>query len=320
MGQDITQHIKKCKICNREKTAPRKKMAPLMDYRVGNPLDRIGIDIMGPLPVTKSRNRYLLVIGDYFTRWMEAYPMPQQNAENVAEKLVHEFISRFGVPLEIHSDQGRNFQSQLFAQVCKLLDVAKTRTTPYHPSSNGMIERFNRTLAGMIRSFVNSNTNNWDYYINLLLAAYRSSPHPATGFTPNYLMLGREVNIPKSILFPDPKDTTCRDMEEYVSDLKTRMEDVYRIARDQLKTYAERQKKDHDTRIFYCQYNVGSHVLKLDKTITQKFKSQWVGPYEITKIITPVVYEIKSKNKVEIVHYDRLKPYYAEKSQSQKSL
>ncbi|CAG2221579.1 unnamed protein product [Mytilus edulis] len=183
IGKDVTSHIKMCQICNRLKNSSRKPTAPLVDYRVGNPMDRIAIDIMGPLPITKNKNRYLLVIGDYFTRWMEVYPIPHQNADIIAEKLVQEFIARFGAPLEIHTDQGRNFESQLFAEVCKLLEISKTRTTAYHPSSNGMIERFNRTLAGMIKSFINSNANNWDLYINLLLSAYRSSPHPATGHT-----------------------------------------------------------------------------------------------------------------------------------------
>ena len=101
---------------------------------------------MGPLPISQSGNSYLLVLGDYFTRCMEAYPIPDQQAETVARKLVNEFISRFGVPLEIHSDQGRNFESELFQHVCSELGITKTRTTPYRPSSNGLVERFNRIL------------------------------------------------------------------------------------------------------------------------------------------------------------------------------
>ncbi|VDI50045.1 Hypothetical predicted protein [Mytilus galloprovincialis] len=124
---------------------------------------------------------------------MEAYPIPHQHADLVAQKLVMEFIARFGIPLELHTDQGKNFESDLFKSVCNLFQINKTRTTAYHPSSNGLIERFNKTLGGMIKTFVNKNVTNWDEYINLLLAAYRSTPHPATGFSPNYMMLGREA-------------------------------------------------------------------------------------------------------------------------------
>ena len=121
MRSDTKLYIRKCDKCNRTKTLCKKPRAKLRNYVVGYPLNRIGIDVMGPLPLTKDQNKFILVIGDYFTRWMEAYSLPSQHAEIVAQKLVHEFISRFGTPLEIHSDQGRNFESQLFKEVLRLL-------------------------------------------------------------------------------------------------------------------------------------------------------------------------------------------------------
>ena len=154
LDKDVRMHIKTCPVCNKKKDPTKKQTTPLMDYRSGYPLDRIGLDIIGPLPQTKRRNKYLLVVGDCFTCWMEAYHIPQQNAEMIADKLVNEFISRFGVPLEVHTDQGRHFDGKFFAEICKLLETTKTRTTAYHPTSNGMIERFNRTLGSMIKSFV----------------------------------------------------------------------------------------------------------------------------------------------------------------------
>ena len=80
-------------------------------------MERIAIDVLGPLPITETGNKYILIIADYFTKWVEAYPMPNQEATTVAELLVREFISRFGVPLLIHSDQSRNFESELFAEM-----------------------------------------------------------------------------------------------------------------------------------------------------------------------------------------------------------
>ena len=102
-------------------------------YNVGAPLERIAIDITGPLPKTDAGNRYVLVVADYFTKWTEAYSIPDQEAGTVAKKLVEEFVARYGVPREIHSDQGRNFESALFQEVCRLLDLDKTRTTPLRP-------------------------------------------------------------------------------------------------------------------------------------------------------------------------------------------
>ena len=107
---------------------------------------------MGPLKTTQNGNRYVLVIGEYFTRWMEAYSLPNQKTEEVATNLVFEFVCRFGLPYEIHSDQGRNFESDLFQEICRLLNIKKTRSTSYRPSSNGLIERFNGTLGRMLKN------------------------------------------------------------------------------------------------------------------------------------------------------------------------
>ncbi len=144
-------------------------------------MDRVALDIFGPLVKMPRRSIYLLVIIDYFTRWVEAYELPDQQAATIAEPLVHQFISRFGCPLEIHTDQGRNFESQLLAEMCRVLNVRKTRITPYHPSSNRLVERFNKTMARMIKSFIEANPTNWDLYVPLLTAAYRSTKHLSTG-------------------------------------------------------------------------------------------------------------------------------------------
>ena len=104
------------------------------------------MEFLRPLPQSKLGNKYILIAADYFTKWVEAYPLVNQEAVTVAEVLIQEFISRFGVPLILHSDQGRNFEGAVFSEMCKLLEVTKTRTTPLNPQSDGMVERFNRTL------------------------------------------------------------------------------------------------------------------------------------------------------------------------------
>ena len=125
-------------------------------------MERIAIDILGPLPETPWKNKLILVVGDYFTKWTESYPLPNQEATTVAEKLVNDFICCFGVPRELHSDQGRNFESKVFAEICKLLDIEKTRTTPLHPQSDGQVERFNRTVVKMLRGKIREDQKDWD--------------------------------------------------------------------------------------------------------------------------------------------------------------
>lgn len=109
-------------------------------------MERVAIDVLGPLPETDQGNKYILIAMDYFSKWPEAYALPNQETVTVANVLVSQFFSRFGVPGELHSDQGRNFESSVFQEVCTLLEIHKTRTTALHPQSDGMVERYNRTI------------------------------------------------------------------------------------------------------------------------------------------------------------------------------
>ena len=120
-------------------------------------------------------------------------------AATVAKILVEEVVARFGVPTYIHSDQGKQFESLLFQEMCRLLGIRKTRTTPYHPQSDGMVERFNRTLTTMLSAYVNEHHSDWDTFLPYVMMAYRSARHETTGFTPNKLMLGRETATPLDI-------------------------------------------------------------------------------------------------------------------------
>ena len=122
-----------CDLCASRERPTRTPRAPLQTYNVGAPLERVALDILGPLPESDRGNKYILVIGDYFSKWMEAFAIPNQEATTVARVLVDEFVARFGIPRQIHSDQGRNFESKVFQEMCEALGIDKTRTTPLHP-------------------------------------------------------------------------------------------------------------------------------------------------------------------------------------------
>ena len=154
------------------------------------------MDILGSLPLTPRGNRYVLVVTDYFTKWTESYAIPDQSAETVAEMLVSEFICRFSVPRQLHSDQGTNCESRVMTEVCELLDIEKTRTTPLHPQSDEQVERYNCTLIEMLRGKLNDKQEDWDLQLPTCMMAYSSSVHESTGSTPNELMLRREIEVP----------------------------------------------------------------------------------------------------------------------------
>ena len=181
-----------------------KKRGPMQITRSGYPMEQIAVDTLGEFPMTENGNKYILVVGDYFTKWKESFPMPNMEAITVARIMVNDVISRLGVPEKIHSDQGAQFESNLFSEMCKLLQIEKKRTTPYHPQSDGMVERFNRTLVKMLSMFVDDNHRNWDEQIPYVMMAYRATEHETTGMSPNMLMLGREISTPLDIMFEMP--------------------------------------------------------------------------------------------------------------------
>ncbi|KAJ8363722.1 hypothetical protein SKAU_G00125530 [Synaphobranchus kaupii] len=168
---DVELHVHCCDSCTAQKGPNQRSRAPVQQHLVGAPMERVGVDILGPFPVTDSGNRYILIAIDYFTKWPEAFAVPDQSAATTAERLMEEMFTRFGATAELHSDQGRNFESQLLAEVCKRLGVTKTRTTPLHPQSDGLVERFNRTLATQLAILASQHQRDWDRHLPLVLWA-----------------------------------------------------------------------------------------------------------------------------------------------------
>ena len=146
MSSDIENWIHVCPICQARQGPNPEQTARLRSQQSSFPLQRVAMYFLGPLPTTAHQNKYILVIGDYFTKWVEAFAMPDMLASTVARYFVDGFVCRYGVPLSLHTDQGPQFESRLMKSVCSLLDITKTRTTAYHPQSDGMIERNNKTL------------------------------------------------------------------------------------------------------------------------------------------------------------------------------
>ena len=136
------------------------------------------------------------MIVDQFTKWVECIPWPSQTAEVTAQAVVNDFFARFGYAFEILTDQGCNFESKLFSALCEAMQIHKTKTIPYRPSTNGKVERFNLTLMDAVRCFVDRHQSNWDMHLAQVANDLCSSVNRCTGFTPNKMMMGREVNQP----------------------------------------------------------------------------------------------------------------------------
>ena len=318
MGADVRHWTASCDDCAARITQ-RQKRAKMKKYQFGAPMERVALDIMGPLPKTTRGNKYVLVIGDYFTKWIEAYFMPNQEAQTVADILTREFIARYGAPMEIHSDQGRNFESAIFQDVCKILGVKKTRTTAFHPQSDGFIERFNRTLQQMLIQYVNAGQTDWDKAVPLVLAAYRATPQETTGQSPNMLMFGREINMPVDLIAGVPPGEEPAEATEYGQELRDRLTRLYQAVR--LKTGKEmnRQKRLYDRGKTEDRFKAGDLVWQRTTVRTKgkspKLQKKWRGPHMIVERYSDVTYLVAESavKSPKVVHYDRLKKYQGNK-------
>lgn len=295
---------------------PRAQLQPLP--LIATPFDRIGMDIVGPLEKSSSGHRYILVICDYATRYPEAFPLRSITARHVANCLIQLF-SRVGIPREILTDCGTNFLSKLLQQVYGLLGIKGIRSTPYHPQTDGLVERFNQTLKNMLRKFVSQTGSDWDQWLPYLLFAYREVPQASTGFSPFELLYGRQVRGPLDLLKDHWETPTSQqdNVVAYVLQMRDRLERMTTLAQEHMKTAQANQKLWYDKKARQRTFQVGQQVLLLLPTSDNKLLAKWHGPYEITRCVSKVTYELHTPDKQkkhQCFHVNLLKEFHCPSS------
>ncbi|GFS91965.1 hypothetical protein TNCV_1931361 [Trichonephila clavipes] len=243
---NVRRDVEKCcRICDRcaaRKGSRKRTRGRLQLYNEGAPFERIAFDILGTPPRSPDGNNNILVVMDYFTKWPEAYTLfPKKMPQLLQMFLVQHWISRFGVPLQLHSDQGRNFDSAVCKRLCEILTIDKTRTTALHPQSDDMVERFNRTILNSLSLLVSSNQQDWDKKLPFFLLSYRSAVHETTGYFPSQLLFRRDLRLPADLLFSRPLDAPLAP-EKYIEKLQARMEEMHHLARERIGMASEKMK------------------------------------------------------------------------------
>ena len=214
--------------------------------------------------------------------------MPNQEASTVAEKLVDEVFLRFSPPEQLHSDQGRQFESKLVMEVCKLLHINKTRTTPYHPQCDGLVERFNRTLLHMLATCTEGHPGDWEQHIRKICMTHNVSVHPSTGFSPFYLMFGRQARLPIDLIYgTGPQVVENQSVGEYAASLKSRVSAAFDLVRRNISQHHVYQKELYDRKVHGQPFSTGDwvwlHSPVIGKGGSRKLNFPWKGPYTVIK-------------------------------------
>lgn len=315
MVQDVKKFVATCTSCQERKTSPHVRPSPLQRFTVVNqPFELVGMDILGPLPMTITGNRYLLLFTDYLSKWVEGIAIPNQKAKTVARALISEVIARHGVPQKLLTDRGANFLSALMKDVYSFLGIQKLNTTPYRPSTNGSIERFNRTLTQMLSHYT-VDQHDWDEWLPFMLFAYRTAIHESTRETPFFLVYGRDAHLPFHEIIK-PSRPNYMVLEDYKAELIARLRQAFERAREQSELAKERRKIYYDKRARQSDLKSGDLILLytpvVGKGLTHKLTKPWKGPYRIVEQIGPVTFRIQKPEgrETQLVHANRLKKFY----------
>lgn len=314
--KDVWEHTKVCTICQKYKADNTKPSGFLQSTVVVNPGEMMGVDLMGPFPRSKKSNSYLLVIVDYFSKWVELFPLRDGTAPRIVRILREEIFTRWGVPQYLVSDRGPQFTSTLLKGLCKSWGVVQKLTTSYHPQTN-LTERMNRTIKTMIASFVGQHHHTWDQWISEFRFAVNSAYQETTGRTPAELAIGRNLKGPLERLIHQPPSPGQRDSYSVVE----RQQKMANEVRKRVVIRQTRNAKYYNTRRKDAHFASGNlvwvrtHPLsKANEKFSAKLAPKWDGPATIVRKLGPVNYLLRwndPPNRLDTVHVVNLKPYYS---------
>uniref|UniRef100_A0A3P8WEH2 Gypsy retrotransposon integrase-like protein 1 n=1 Tax=Cynoglossus semilaevis TaxID=244447 RepID=A0A3P8WEH2_CYNSE len=310
LKKDVSAYIKTCHTCQLT-GKPNQTISPAPLYPVpalGQPFEYLIMDCVGPLPPSKSGSKYLLTVMCQVTRYPAAYPLRSITTKSVV-KALSQFVSVFGIPKVIQTDQGSNFCSKLFSQVLQQLQIKHNQASAYHPQSQGALERFHQTLKSLLRAYCTELDRDWEEGLPWLLLAAREVVQVSTGFCPNDLVFGHSVRGPVAVL-----QSGCQQSEppsnliDYVNGFRHRLYLAGKMAKHSLEKSQKKMKSLFDRKAKQRQFNLGDQVMLLLPVVGSPFQAKFAGPFPIKKQVSEQDYLISMPNgKSKLCHVNLLK-------------
>ena len=307
MRADIEKWCRSCLVCATRHLGHR-VVPPLTPIPVGGPF---GVDVV-QLPRTRSGKQYAVVFVDYMTKWPEVFTTSNQSAFTIAKLLVEKIVSRHGVPSQLLSDRGGAFLSKLLQEIAALLGFHKVNTSAYHPQTDGLVERFNRTLIDMLAK--TAKQNGWDEKLPFVLFAYRTAIQESTGESPFRLLYGRDPKLPTEDALSCPVDRTQVDLSNYKTEVSLNMAEAWKLAQERISKAQTHQKKQHDKLVKNSKFSEGDFVFLYDPSLktgkAYKFAKPFRGPYKIVHLVkggAEIQLVAKPKSKLICVAFNRLR-------------
>ncbi|UYV77636.1 hypothetical protein LAZ67_15001781, partial [Cordylochernes scorpioides] len=325
-NKDSSQYIAHCKECQRRKGVPQKPPGLLVPIPpTTSPFQKIGIDYLGRFPISHIGNRWIRVATDYLTRFAITKAATTAEATELATFLIEDVILKHGAPREIITDRGRNFMSQTIREINTLNGTIHRFTTAYHPQTNGLTERLNKTLTDMISMYVDVDQKNWDNILPYVTFAYNTARQETTGYSPFFLVHGREVETPLDSILPYQPAGTA---EDYVGHLVTNAEDARMLARLNILQAQRKDKERYNKKHQEVTYKEGDLVWVFTPVrtvgLSENLLKIYFGPYRVIRKISSVNYQVEGvtntrrrRKTQDIVHVVRMKPYHDPEAQEQ---
>lgn len=321
MFRDTAKYVRSCFSCQKYKTLQSQLPGKMHPSKNSAPWDTVSTDLIGPLPRSSRQNSYLVMFQDRFTKWTVCRPIRKATSKAVTQAFYEDVIMRFGCPNTVITDNGTQYTGQPFKVLLEELGIQHRLTPPYTPQANP-VERTNKTTKTMIAQMCETDQRKWDSCLPELMFALNTARHDSTGFTPALLNFGRELQPPRGLFketqSEESKEPSQGEIEKYSGRIK-RIAETYELVRVQLGRAFTNQSKHYNLRRREVKYHVGDKVYKKEHTLSSatkgvanKLSPKFSGPHTVTRVISPVVYDLKSgTGKVfRRIHIKDLKPGY----------